>query len=106
MAVHVRIADAAAVQDQRVIQERAVAFRRRLQLLEVVGEERHVERVDLRHARDLLRIVAVVRQRVMRIGHADLGIGAVARLARELERHDARDVALHRQHLQVEHQRA
>ena len=49
-------------------------------------------------------IVAVMRQRVMRIGHADLGVGAVAGLARELERDDARDVALQRQHLQVEHQ--
>ena len=45
-----------------------------------------------------------MRERVVRIGNADLVVGAVARLARELERHDARDVALHRQHLQVEHQ--
>ena len=46
----------------------------------------------------------MVRERVVRIGHADLGVGAVARLARELERDDAGDVALQRQHLQVEHQ--
>ena len=43
-------------------------------------------------------------RRMVRIGDADLGIGAVAQLARELERHDAGDVALERQHLQVEHQ--
>ena len=89
---------------KRVIQQRAVTFRRRLQLLEVIREQRHVERVDLRHPRDLVRIVAVMRQRMMRIGHADLGVGAVARLARELERDHPRHVALQRQHLQVEHQ--
>jgi hypothetical protein len=31
-------------------------------------------------------------------------VGSVAGLARQLERHDARHVALHRQHLKVEHQ--
>ena len=46
----------------------------------------------------------MVRERVVRVGNADLGIGAVAGLARELERDDAGDVALERQHLQVEHQ--
>ena len=35
-----------------------------------------------------------MRQRVMRIGDADLRIRAIARFARELERDDARDVAL------------
>ena len=73
-------------------------------LREELGEQRHVELIDLRHARDLVRIVAVMRQRMMRIGHADFGIGAVAGFARELERDDARDVALQRQHLQIEHQ--
>ena len=63
-----------------------------------------MELVDLRHLRDLLGIAAVVRQRVVRIGDADLRIGAIAGLARELERDDARDVALQREHLQVEHQ--
>ena len=45
-----------------------------------------------------------MRQRVMRIRDADLGVGAVARLPRQLERHHTGDVALHRQDLQVEHQ--
>ena len=51
-----------------------------------------------------VRIAAVVRQRMVRFGHADLGVRAVARLARQLERDHARDVALQRQHLQIEHQ--
>ena len=41
---------------------------------------------------------------MVRVGHADLGIGAIALLARELERDDARDVSLERQHLEIEHQ--
>ena len=40
----------------------------------------------------------------MRIGNADFRIGAVARFPRKLERYHARYVALHRQHLQIEHQ--
>ena len=60
--------------------------------------------VDLGHLGDLLGVVAVVRQRVVRVGDADLGIGPVAGLAGELEGDDAGDVALERQHLQVEHQ--
>ncbi len=87
-----------------MIEQRAVAFRRRLELGEELGEQRDVELVDLRHPGDLRRVVAVVRQRVVRVGHADLGIGAVAGLAGELEGDDAGDVALEGQHLQVEHQ--
>ena len=45
-----------------------------------------------------------MRQGMMRIGDADLRIGAVAGLAGELEGHHAGHVRLHRQHLQVEHQ--
>ena len=63
-----------------------------------------MELIDLRHARDLFRIVAVMRERVVRIGNADLRVSAIARFARELERDDARDIALQRQHLQIEHQ--
>ena len=46
----------------------------------------------------------MVRHRMVRLGHADLRIGARAALARELERDDARHVRLQRQHLQIEHQ--
>ena len=45
-----------------------------------------------------------MRHRMMRLGHADLRIGARAHFARHLERDDSRDVGLHREHLQVEHQ--
>ena len=48
--VQVRVAHAGAVEQQRVVEQRAVAVRRRLQLLEEVGEQLHVERVELRLA--------------------------------------------------------
>ena len=63
-----------------------------------------MKRIDLGHFRQLLRIAAVVRERMMRFGDADLGIGSRAGFARQLERDHAGDVALQRQHLQVEHQ--
>ena len=63
-----------------------------------------MERVDLRQLRQLLGIALVVRDRMMRVGHADLRIGAAAELAAHHERDDARQVALVREHLQVEHQ--
>ena len=63
-----------------------------------------MELIDLRHARDLVRIVAVMRERMVRIGNTDLWVGAIAGFAGELERDDPGDVTLQRQHLQVEHQ--
>src|SRR5690606_26062048 len=60
--------------------------------------------VDLRHLRDLRRVAAVMRQGMVRLADADLGIGAVARLARELKRDDARDVRLEGERLEVDHE--
>ena len=59
--VNVRIPDAAAVEEQRMIQQSAIAFARRFQLPKELREQRNVERIDFRHARDLLQIVAMVR---------------------------------------------
>ena len=103
--VDVGIADAGAVEEHCVIEERAFAVGRGFQALQIVGEERDVEGVDLRHAGDFFRVIAVVGQRVMRIGDAGLGgVGAVAGLAGELESDDARDVALEGEDLEVEHE--
>src|SRR5207302_11105816 len=79
-------------------------FRRRFELLEKLGKERYVESIDFRHPRNFFRIVAMMRQRMMRIRHTRFRISAVARLARELKGDDPRDIALKSQHLQVEHQ--
>ena len=102
--VDVGVAHAAAQQVQRVIQQRAVAVGRRRQLLDQVGEQRHVVGVDLRQLDELLRVVDVMRHGMVRLGDADVGIGAGAGLARQLEGDDARGVGLERQHLEVEHQ--
>ena len=97
--VDIRIAHAAAIENHRMIEQRTVAVPRGLQFFQVVGKQRNMERIDLCHLGELLRIAAVVRQRMMRLGHADLGIGARAGLASELERDDAGDIALHGEHL-------
>ena len=41
---------------------------------------------------------------MVRLGHADLREGALAEVARQHERRDARDFGLVGQHLQIEHQ--
>ena len=46
----------------------------------------------------------MVAEWMMRVRDADLRIGAIVLLARELECHDARDVGLKRQDLQIEHE--
>src|SRR5262249_53137000 len=56
----VRVPHSAAVEDERVIEHRAVTIRQRLQLVEEAREERHMVRVHLDVLPDLLRIVAVV----------------------------------------------
>src|SRR5947208_12027566 len=63
-----------------------------------------MKRIDLRHSRDLFRVVPVVREGVVRIRYADLVVGSRAGFTRELERDDPGDVALQSEHLQVEHQ--
>ena len=64
-----------------VVEQRAVAIRRGFQLVQEIRELLHVEAVDLRHLLDPLRVVAVVRQRMVRFGHADLAIRARAAFA-------------------------
>src|SRR5262245_37794324 len=44
----------------------------------------------------------MMTDRVVRVGNADLGIGAIALLPRELERDDPRDIRLKGQNLQIE----
>src|SRR4051812_11134615 len=45
-----------------------------------------------------------MRQRVMRIRNADLGVRAITRLASQLERNDSGNVPLQREQLKIEHQ--
>ena len=100
----IAVAQAAAVDDHRVIQQRALAVLGRLHLAEEVAQHLDVVLVDLLKPLDLGRVVEVVRQAVVRVGHADRTIRPVAALAADHERDDARQVGLERHRHQVEHQ--
>src|SRR5258706_9227234 len=69
------ITHAAAVQVDRVIEQRAVAIGGGLHSLEEIREQRNVERADLRYLRHLFRIVAVMTNGMVRVRDADLRIG-------------------------------
>ncbi len=60
--------------------------------------------LDLRQPRLLGLIVAVMRQRVERIRHADMVVGLVAHFGRDHEALDAGQIALVGQRHEVEHQ--
>ena len=64
-----------------------------------------VVRVQLRVPFDGSRAIAVMRDRVMRLGHADLRIRPLADLARHHEREHARQVRLEGERQKIEHQR-
>ena len=69
-----------------------------------IGEQLDVIRVDLRQIGNFHRITLVMRNRVMRVGHADLWKGHAALFAPDHHRNDTSEIALIRQYLQVEHQ--
>ena len=102
--VRVAVPHARAVDDRRVIEQRAIAVLRRGHLLEEAREHLHVERVDLRQLRELLGPLAVVRRRVVRVGDPDLGERAHALLAAHEVRRHPRQVGLERHQHQVEHE--
>jgi hypothetical protein len=95
----------APVNDRHVIEQRAVAVREwRAASRTYSDNSEDVMAVDLRALLHAERIAQVMRDRMMRIRHADLGIGAAAELAADHERRDPGNVALIREPLQVEHQ--
>ena len=60
--------------------------------------------IDLGHPGYFFRIVPMMRERMMGIGDADLGVRACAGFTRHLKRRHSRDVARQGQQLQIEHQ--
>ena len=54
--VHVAVAHPAAVEERQVIEQRAVAVRRRLQLFQVVGEQSRVKALQLGELVEVLRV--------------------------------------------------
>ena len=103
VAMQIAVADAAAVNDHRMIEQRAVAVRCRLELVEEVcklGDVKSVDRPDLR----LLRSVApVVREVVMAVGNADRRIASVASVVAEDERRNSALVGLEGENQQIAH---
>ena len=102
--VRVAVADAGAVEEQRVVEHHAVALRHRRQLLDQVRELLEVVLVDLVQPLELRCLVLMVRQRMVRVRDADLRIRAAADFAREHEGADAGQVGLVGQRQQVHHQ--
>ena len=71
--VRVAVADAGAVEEQRVVEHRAVALAASpASFVDEIRELPEVVLVDLVQPLELGRLVLVVRQRVVRVGDADL----------------------------------
>ena len=99
MKMHIRVAHVGAVEDQRVIQQRAVPIGRVLQLVQIVGQALHVIAVDLGVILDAIRVLRVVRSAMETcVGAAgrETAAGQIAGI--EHGRH-ARDVRLEGQSL-------
>ena len=102
--VAVAVAEAATVHHHRRVEQGAVAVLDRREPVDVVGEHLGEVVVHLLQPLDEHAVAAVVRQRVVGVGHPDLGVGAVARLVPQHERGDPGEVGLPGEHLQVEHE--
>ena len=86
-----------------MIQQRAVAVRRRLQLVQQIGERLHVQFVDLDDLGDLFLIVLMVGDRVVPVRDADGAVAAVAAFTRHHETDYAGHVRLESDDDQVAH---
>ena len=77
--VLVAVAHAAAPVEQRVVEQIAVGILGRLQLVEELAELHDLIGAQLGVLGQLLGVVAVMRDAVVRLGDADVGVAAVAR---------------------------
>src|SRR5262245_10161558 len=102
--MRVAVAEGAAVKDRAAVEEAAVEIRGGGEALHEAREELDVEAVDLRHLLDEVGMAAVVRQRVVRVGDANLRVDANAAFAAQHHGGDAGEVGLERDGLQLEHQ--
>src|SRR6185312_3138524 len=100
----VAVADAASVNDHRMVEQGAVAVASRFQFTKEIRELLHMIAVDFRDFIHQLGIVAMMRKPVMPFRHADLAIGAIASFPRQHERADASDVRLERKSHQIKHE--
>ena len=83
MKMQVAVGDAGSVHDHRTIEHGGVAFSHRLQPGDELGEETDVVGLDPGQLGQRRRIVAMMRQLMMRFGNADLIVTADTRFASE-----------------------
>jgi len=102
--VLIAVAQAAAVDDLGMIEQRAVAIGNGFQLAEEIRELLHVISVYARDLFDEIRFAAVMSQGVMGVGNPDFAVGPGAAFAAEHEGGDARGAGLESDGQQVEHQ--
>src|SRR6266508_1797592 len=76
----IAVAQAAAVEDEGMIEQRAVAVGNGAQLVEEFSKQLRVVSVDLRDLLQPLGVVLVMRGRVMGIRYTDVGVRAVGEL--------------------------
>ena len=94
----------AALVDQHVVEQRAIAILNLRQLVAEIGEVLDVIPVDLRVVGDVLRLVAVVRRAVPAAGESRLREAGAAQVAPQHEGDRTRDVAFEGQSHEVVHQ--
>ena len=87
-----------------MIEHGAVAIRHLGELVQELREHLRVIGLHLRQAVHLALLVVVMRQRMERVGDADVVVGLAADFSRHHEGENARHVGLVRQRHQVEHQ--
>ena len=102
--VPVAVAHVAAEQNRRVVEHRPVGFLCLRQPFDKLRKHEGVVRLNLHQLVLLLRVVAVMRQRMESFGDPQIGIGPHARFVIHRERDHAGDVGLERERHQIEHQ--
>ena len=96
MAVLIAVAHVAAEEQDRVVEHRAIAVGHLGKLADELREHARVVGLHAREAVELCGVPLVMRERVERVGHADVVERHVADFGFHHEAHDARHVGLER----------
>ena len=100
--VAVAVAHVRAIQEHRMIQQRAIAIGCRRHLGDEVRKALHVVALDLHQLVQALHVIGVVRQGVERIRHANVVVGAIGAFRHHHVSGHARQVGLVGERQQVE----
>jgi hypothetical protein len=102
--VNVRVAHRTAEQDERVIQQVAVAVLRVLQLFQEGRQQTDVVSIDLRVVVNSLRRLSMMRSRVEGRGNTALRKNSVAGVSAQLQGRNPCNLRRERQRLKIQHQ--